>query len=74
MKVEGTMIAQSNTILRFVGRNTNLYPKDPIDALKVDELLESTEELIKLETIFWNEQGFFFYCYLFLLNLFTLFN
>jgi glutathione S-transferase len=38
--------AQSNAILRFVGRSTGLYPTDdPVRALKVDEALDLGEDL-----------------------------
>ena len=38
--------AQSNAILRFVGRRAGLYPvDDPVRALKVDEALDLGEEL-----------------------------
>ncbi len=38
--------AQSNAILRFVGRRTGLYPvDDPLRALKVDEALDLGEDL-----------------------------
>lgn len=38
--------AQSNAILRYVGRLTGLYPvEDPLRALKVDEALEVGEDL-----------------------------
>jgi prostaglandin-H2 D-isomerase / glutathione transferase len=41
--------AQSNAILRFVGRLAGLYPADdPIRALKVDEALDVAEDLYHL--------------------------
>ncbi|HEV7735612.1 MAG TPA: glutathione S-transferase family protein [Candidatus Binatia bacterium] len=41
--------AQSNAILRFVGRRTGLYPiDDPLRALKVDEALDLGEEFYRL--------------------------
>jgi glutathione S-transferase len=44
-----TSAAQSNAILRFVGRLTGLYPvDDPLRALKVDEALDVGEELYQL--------------------------
>ena len=44
-----TSAAQSNAILRFVGRLTGLYPvDDPLRALKVDEALDVGEELYNL--------------------------
>ena len=38
-------IAQSNAILRYAGKLGGLYPNDPIDALRVDELLDVGEEI-----------------------------
>lgn len=41
--------AQSNAILRFLGRRTGLYPAgDPLRALKVDEALDLGEDLYHL--------------------------
>ena len=41
--------AQSNAILRFVGRQVGLYPiDDPLQALKVDEALDLGEDLYHL--------------------------
>lgn len=37
--------AQSNAILRFVGRRAGLYPTDDVRALKVDEALDLGEDL-----------------------------
>ena len=40
-----TRIAQSNAILRYAGKLTGLYPNDPMDALRVDELIEFAEDI-----------------------------
>jgi len=47
---DGTVsAAQSNAILRYVGRRTGLYPiDDPLRALKVDEALDLGEDLYHL--------------------------
>ena len=42
--------AQSNAILRFVGRRAGLYPTDDVRALKVDEALDLGEDLYHLLT------------------------
>ena len=42
--------AQSNGILRFVGRRAGLYPTDDMRALKVDEALDLGEDLYHLLT------------------------
>jgi prostaglandin-H2 D-isomerase / glutathione transferase len=57
LDMNGTVIAQSNAILRYIGKQTNLYPNDPIEALKVDELLEALEDVNKLIGKIWREQG-----------------
>jgi len=41
LEVDGTHYAQSMAILRYVGKLTNMYPSDPIEALRVDELLDA---------------------------------
>lgn len=38
-------IAQSNAILRYAGRLAGLYPVEPIDGLRVDEILDFTEDM-----------------------------
>ena len=41
--------AQSNAILRFVGRHVGLYPvEDPLRALKVDEAMDLAEDFYRL--------------------------
>ena len=46
---DGTIsAAQSNAILRFVGRRAGLYPTDDLRALKVDEALDLGEDLYHL--------------------------
>jgi glutathione S-transferase len=40
LEVDGHMYAQSMSILRYVGKLTGLYPIDPLEALRVDELLD----------------------------------
>jgi glutathione S-transferase len=44
---DSELIPQSNAILRFAGRRAGLYPDDLVDALKVDAILDSTEESLK---------------------------
>ncbi|TMW59794.1 hypothetical protein Poli38472_004863 [Pythium oligandrum] len=46
LEVDGEVIAQSEALLRYAGRLSGLYPvNDPVAALKIDELLGSTDEL-----------------------------
>mmetsp|Transcript_32530 Transcript_32530/g.49046 ORF Transcript_32530/g.49046 Transcript_32530/m.49046 type:complete len:222 (+) Transcript_32530:64-729(+) len=43
---DGTQIAQTRAILRFVGKETALYPtENHVKAAKVDELLDAVEEM-----------------------------
>jgi len=48
LTVDGRAISQSNSILRFVGKLTGLYPTDPVEALRCDELLDVVEDLSHL--------------------------
>lgn len=45
LTVDGRPMAQSKAILRYVGKLTALYPTDPEEALFVDEVVETCEEL-----------------------------
>lgn len=45
LEIDGQSFAQSMAILRYVGKITGLYPADPIEALRVDELLESVIDI-----------------------------
>ena len=38
-------VAQSNAILRYVGKLAGLYPSDPLEALRVDELVDFGEDI-----------------------------
>jgi hypothetical protein len=44
LEVDGRMIAQSNTINRYVGKLTGLYPKDDLQAALVDEVMDAVED------------------------------
>ena len=41
---DGTVIGQSNTLLRYVGRLAGLMPTAPSEALRVEALLDSAED------------------------------
>ena len=45
LEVDGRLIAQSNTINRYVGKLTGLYPKDDWQAALVDELMDAIEDI-----------------------------
>lgn len=50
MEVDGRVIAQSNTILRYVGKMAGLYPEDLWQAALCDEVLDAVEDM-------WNKIG-----------------
>lgn len=45
MKVDGQTAAQSHAILRYAGKLGNLYPTDPLEALRVDEVIDAIGDL-----------------------------
>jgi glutathione S-transferase len=45
LEVDGTQIAQSNTINRYLGRLGGLYPKDDWQAARVDEVMDAVEDI-----------------------------
>ena len=45
LEVDGKLITQSNTINRFVGKLTNLYPTDPWQAALCDEVMDAVEDI-----------------------------
>jgi len=47
-EVNGQVFAQSQAILRYVGKLTGLYPTDPLEALYVDQVLDTIAEVIDL--------------------------
>lgn len=44
-EIDGSQITQSNSILRYVGKLTNLYPTDDLQALYCDEVMDADEDL-----------------------------
>ena len=42
---DGSQLAQARSVLRFVGKHTELYPRDPLVAQQVDELMDALEDL-----------------------------
>lgn len=44
LHVDGEALAQSDAILRYVGRLTDLYPSDPLDALRVDVFIDTMND------------------------------
>jgi prostaglandin-H2 D-isomerase / glutathione transferase len=45
LEVDGKLIAQSNTINRYLGKLTGLYPKDDWKAAIVDEVMDAIEDV-----------------------------
>ena len=45
LEVDGQAIAQSNTINRYVGKLTGLYPKDDWQAALADEVMDAIEDI-----------------------------
>ncbi len=46
LEVNGIQVAQSNSINRYVGKLSNLYPSDPYQALLCDETMDAVEEVV----------------------------
>lgn len=44
LEVDGKLLAQSNSINRFVGKLTGLYPSDPWQAALCDEIMDAVED------------------------------
>lgn len=41
MEIDGEMLAESDALLRYVGKLTGLYPEDPVEAVKVDMVMDA---------------------------------
>jgi len=53
LEVDGQVIAQSNTINRYVGKLAGLYPKDDWQAALVDEVMDAVEDItVRISTTF----------------------
>jgi len=48
LEVDGRIVAQSNAINRYLGKLAGLYPKDDLQALLVDELMDAVEDITVL--------------------------
>ena len=45
LEADGKVIAQSNTIIRYVGKLAGLYPKDDWQAALCDEVMDASEDI-----------------------------
>src|ERR1700752_5240231 len=45
LEVDGKVVSQSNSIDRYVGKLTGLYPKDAWQALLCDEIMDAAEDI-----------------------------
>ena len=45
LEVDGLVVSQSNSINRYVGKLSGLYPKDDLQALLCDEVMEAVEDI-----------------------------
>ena len=45
LEVDGQVVSQSNSINRYVGRLTGLYPKDDLQAFLCDEVMDAAEDI-----------------------------
>lgn len=46
LEVDGEPITQSNSINRFVGKLADLYPSDPLEAVRCDEVMDAVEDVV----------------------------
>eukprot|EP01139_Manchomonas_bermudensis_P020363 Amastigsp_a678595_444.p2 type:complete len:213 gc:universal Amastigsp_a678595_444:657-19(-) len=49
-----TKCGQSGAVLRFAGKLAGLYPEDPVDAMKVDMIVDTCEDMMGLP---WSNPG-----------------
>jgi glutathione S-transferase len=45
MEIDGELITQTNSILRYAGKMSGLYPEDPLEALHCDEAMTMVEDM-----------------------------
>jgi glutathione S-transferase len=48
LKIDGTMHCQSVALMRYAAKLAGFYPEDPLEALAVDEIVDSVNELMGL--------------------------
>lgn len=47
LEIDGVRITQTNSINRYVGKLAGLYPDDPLEALRCDEVMAAVEDITK---------------------------
>lgn len=58
MHVNGEALGQSDAMLRYVGKLGGLYPSDPLEALRVDEVVDTMSATILAAFSYWGpDQG-----------------
>lgn len=45
LKIDGNTYLQSLALLRYAGKQAGFYPEDPLEALKVDQAMDSVNEM-----------------------------
>lgn len=45
LEVNGELLPQSNAMLRYVGQLGGLYPDNPLDAFRVDQLIDTLDDM-----------------------------
>ena len=46
LEVDGVIVTQSNSMLRYVGKMAGLYPEDDLQALYCDEAMDAVEDML----------------------------
>lgn len=58
LEVDGEQITQCNAINRYVGRLGGLYPEDPLEGLRCDEIMDAVEDVMNkiVPTLFMQDE------------------
>jgi glutathione S-transferase len=51
LEVDGIQLSQCNSINRYVGRLTGLYPTDPLQAAYCDEAMDAVEDIVSKQVV-----------------------
>lgn len=46
LQIDGVVVTQSNSMLRYVGKMAGLYPEDDLQALYCDETMDAVEDML----------------------------